>query len=201
MNYLIIEGFKDAAEKFSQESGIKPLTDLSAIDERMQIRQAIQAGNIPVAIDKINDLSGDLLDSNPKIAFHLQQQQMIELIRSGQVEAALAFAQEELAPRAESHPEFLRELEKTMALLVFDPATGGKGVKPALKELIDPAHRMMVANEVNTALLSTQNHENGNVLLAYLVNWRIRIEASLATTVAPRNARDSRKEDGIPQDC
>lgn len=44
-----------------------------------------------------------ILDTNPQLFFHLQQQRMIELIRNGKVEAALEFAQEELAPRGEEN--------------------------------------------------------------------------------------------------
>jgi hypothetical protein len=40
---------------------------------------------------------------NPKLYFHLQQQKLIELIRTGDVSAALDFAQDELAPRGEEN--------------------------------------------------------------------------------------------------
>jgi hypothetical protein len=42
MNYLVIEGYKDAAEKFSSEAGIPPQVDLSSIEDRMKIRHAVQ---------------------------------------------------------------------------------------------------------------------------------------------------------------
>ncbi|KAJ7900257.1 MAP kinase [Mycena olivaceomarginata] len=61
-----------------------------------------------------------ILDTNPQLYFHLQQQKLIEFIRHGQIAEALQFAQDELAPRGEESPEFLSELERTMALLAFD---------------------------------------------------------------------------------
>ncbi|KAI8815076.1 hypothetical protein BJ742DRAFT_782264 [Cladochytrium replicatum] len=45
MSYLVIEGYKDAAEKFSLESGISAAIDLSSIEDRMKIRNAVQCGN------------------------------------------------------------------------------------------------------------------------------------------------------------
>jgi len=42
------------------------------------------------------------------------------LIRHGRLTDALSFAQSELAPRGEESPEFLAELERTMALLAFE---------------------------------------------------------------------------------
>ena len=37
------------------------------------------------------------------LVFHLQQQRLIELIRAGQIEEALQFAQEYLAPQGEEN--------------------------------------------------------------------------------------------------
>lgn len=48
-------------------------------------------------------LCSQILDTNPQLFFHLQQQRLIELIRKGKVEEALEFAQEELAPRGEEN--------------------------------------------------------------------------------------------------
>lgn len=47
-----------------------------------------------------------ILDTNPQLFFHLQQQRLIELIRNGKIEEALEFAQEELAPRGEENVNF-----------------------------------------------------------------------------------------------
>ena len=44
-----------------------------------------------------------ILDTNPQLYFHLQQQKLIELIRVGKINEALEFAQEELAPRGEEN--------------------------------------------------------------------------------------------------
>ena len=60
MNYLVIEGYKDAAEKFSRESGISPNIDLTSIEDRMNIRNAIQSGDVDGAIEKVNDLDPEV---------------------------------------------------------------------------------------------------------------------------------------------
>ncbi|KAJ2396559.1 hypothetical protein GGI05_001059 [Coemansia sp. RSA 2603] len=172
MNYLIIEGYKDAAEKFSEESGLKTKVDLGSIEERMQIRFAVQSGDIKGAIERVNDLNPDILDTDPRLYFHLQQQHLIELIRLGRAEEALEFAQEELAPHGEEHPELLRELEKTMALLAFDFGGGGSnGV--AVGGLLDFAHRQKTANELNAALLAahSQPREPKLPALLQLLAW------------------------------
>jgi len=156
MNFLVIEGYKDAAEKFQQESGTPPGLDLSSISDRMAIRSAIQKGNIQEAIERVNDLDPSILDTNPRLIFHLRQQQLIELIRQGQLEAAIKFAQEELALRGEGNTEFLEELEKTMGLLAFENPMAAGG---SVAALADPAQRLRLASELNTAILTAQFRE------------------------------------------
>jgi hypothetical protein len=51
-----------------------------------------------------------ILEEQQELAFHLQQQRLIELIREGRVDDALEFAQENLAPLGEEHPALLEEL-------------------------------------------------------------------------------------------
>ncbi|KAF9975231.1 Glucose-induced degradation complex subunit, partial [Actinomortierella ambigua] len=154
MNYLIIEGYKDAAEKFSQESGATPPVNLESIQDRMIVRTAIQRGNIEAAIDRVNDLNPEILDTNPKLFFHLQQQRLIELIREGKIDDALEFAQEELAPRGEENPEFLAELERTMSLLAFE-----LNASSPVSDLLTPGQRQKLASELNSALLLSQSQE------------------------------------------
>lgn len=42
MNYLIVEGYQDAAERFLQESGTEPKVDLRTIEDRVAIRKVRQ---------------------------------------------------------------------------------------------------------------------------------------------------------------
>lgn len=154
MNFLVTEGYVEAAEKFQMESGTQPDIDLGTITDRMAVRKAVQCGNVEDAIEKVNDLNPEILDTNPQLFFHLQQQRLIELIRSGSVEEALQFAQEELAPRGEENHAFLEELERTVALLAFeDTASCPVG------ELLDVSQRQKTASELNAAILTSQSHE------------------------------------------
>lgn len=163
MNYLVIEGYKDAAEKFSQESGLQPSVDLLYIEERMNIRNTIQSGNIDEAIEKVNDLDPEILDNNPKLYFHLQQQKLIEFIKQNKIMEAIEFAQEELAPRGEENTEFLDDLEQTMALLAFDDND-----KSPVKGLLEHSQRQKTASELNAAILTSQCQDRDPRLLSLL---------------------------------
>jgi glucose-induced degradation protein 8 len=65
---------------------------------------------------------------------------------------ALTFATCQLAPRAPTNPEFLEDLERTMALLIFPK----DNLASQLKALLDPSLRQIVANRVNEAILGSQ---------------------------------------------
>jgi len=107
---------------------------------------------------------------NPALYFRLQQQKLIEYIRQGRIPEALQFAQQELAPRGEESPEFLSELERTMALLAFESSPA---VPPAIAELLSPAQRMKTAGELNAAILESFSHgkEAKLVALIKLLCW------------------------------
>ena len=96
MNYLVTEGFKDAAERFQEEAGITAGQNLGELDNRIRIRDNIQvpapctlhlapapfqAGRIQESISMVNEQHPTLLDSDRYLLFHLQQQHLIELIR------------------------------------------------------------------------------------------------------------------------
>lgn len=66
------EGFKEAAEKFKQESGVEPNVDLNSLDHRIRVRDAIQSGNIQSAVAMVNELHPELLDNDRFLFFHLQ---------------------------------------------------------------------------------------------------------------------------------
>lgn len=60
MDYLVIEGYKSAAEEFSQEANLSPPVDFESIESRMDIREAIQRGDVEDAITRVNDLNPEV---------------------------------------------------------------------------------------------------------------------------------------------
>ena len=102
--------------------------------------------------------SKQILDNSPSLHFALLRLQLIELIRAwlkdpnSDINPSLEFASTQLAPRAPTNPEFLEDLERTMALLIFPP----EDLAPPLAALLDPSLRRAVANRVNEAILLDQ---------------------------------------------
>jgi glucose-induced degradation protein 8 len=82
----------------------------------------------------------------------------VELIRTctatpnGDITPALEFATSQLAPRAPTNPQFLEDLERTLALLIFPSESLG----PSLTSLLHPDLRKDIATRVNEAILHSQ---------------------------------------------
>ncbi|KAJ5160700.1 uncharacterized protein N7482_007704 [Penicillium canariense] len=186
MDYLITNGYPAAASKFAVEANIQLRTDLESIQERVEIRTSIHSGNIQTAIEKINELNPQILDENPALHFALLRLQLVELIRTctstpdGDISPALEFATTQLAPRAPTNPQFLEDLERTLALLIFP----SDNLSPSLATLLDPSLRKDIAQRVNEAILQSQGARK-EARLRNLVKLR---------AFAENKARDAKKD-------
>lgn len=175
MDYLVSEGYPRAAEKFAKEANIQLPLEEESIQSRVEIRRAIHAGDIDTAVTKINDLNPQILDTDPALHFALLRLQLIELIRTctssatSDITPALSFASSQLAPRAATNPDFLKDLELTMSLLIFLPATGT--LQKELTELLEPSLRRNVASKVNEAILTSMG-ARGEARMRSLVRLR-----------------------------
>jgi len=169
MNYLVTEGFKEAAEKFQSEAGVEPTVELNTLDNRILIRDAVQSGRVQEATHLVNKLHPELLDNDRYLYFHLQQLHLIELIRAGKIEDALTFAQTQMSEAGESNPEVLSELERTLALLAFEQPQ-----KSPFSDLLEQSHRQKVASELNAAILKNEHYEQTTpriINLLKLILW------------------------------
>lgn len=161
MDYLVTEGFKDAAEKFSEEADLK-MTQVTGssgeeessvlMDQRIDVRHAIEEGKILEAVCLINKYYPLLFHEHGDLYFKLQQQHLIELIRKKNDSAAIQFAQEELDFDAEYFDS--NAVERTLALLAFD-----KPETSPYADLLQIAHRQHLASEINNAILKVQMGE------------------------------------------
>lgn len=165
MLFNVSEGFKEAAEKFQDEAGLPAPPQLSEMDNRIAIRDAIQSGRVAEAISLVHELHPELLDDDRYLFFHLQQQQLIELIRERRIDDALRFASEQLAERGEEDPSVLEELERTMALLAFE-----EPMNSPFADLLSHSHRQKVR------LASNLFDKNHNVIRDLLCTLQVASE-------------------------
>lgn len=154
MDYLVIEGHKEAAECFQAESGTSAGLDLDTIVTRREIRSSVEGGDVKTALVRAYTLSPELMSQSPELGFYVHQQQLIELIRADRIEEAILFAQEELGPKAELSAPLLAELERTMLLLAYPDLT-----QCPERELLSQAQRQRTASRLNAAVLSSLEQE------------------------------------------
>eukprot|EP00345_Euplotes_harpa_P009321 CAMPEP_0168339310 /NCGR_PEP_ID=MMETSP0213-20121227/13381_1 /TAXON_ID=151035 /ORGANISM="Euplotes harpa, Strain FSP1.4" /LENGTH=160 /DNA_ID=CAMNT_0008345309 /DNA_START=205 /DNA_END=689 /DNA_ORIENTATION=+ len=125
--------------------------DFDLIEKRREIRILIQEGKIDEAIEMINDLNPEILDTNDELYFNLKKQKLIELIKAKDIEESLKFSQGVIAEKASKKQEFLEQMEEVMTLLAFD-----KPKESPLKHLMEISTRQKLASEVNEAILTNQ---------------------------------------------
>ncbi|WFD27334.1 hypothetical protein MNAN1_002330 [Malassezia nana] len=156
--YLLIHGHEEAAEHLARDAAIRMPRHRHNMRVRSQVREALLHGDVDRAIHIIIDVDPEqILDTSPVLFFELKRLRMVELLRQQQLDEALAFATEHLAPLAEEYPVLLDELEKSMSLCLFDMHMPLPDRAPAYAhQWQDPMHRLYVAEDVNMALLAAQ---------------------------------------------
>lgn len=80
MDYLISEGYPSAAQKFAHEANIAPMLDVESVQERVDIREAINKGDIQSAIEQINELNPQVRSHCPTIMFILPPNSLAMII-------------------------------------------------------------------------------------------------------------------------
>ncbi|CAD5312385.1 unnamed protein product [Arabidopsis thaliana] len=152
MNFLVVEGYLEAVEKFQKESGTKQTAEVgvASISDRLAVKRDIESGDLEDAVEKLNAINPEILKTN----FSLNQQRFIERIRIGvTIKETFNFAEKELKPLVEQNLAFLEELEKTMAILRFRDLPD---IPEAERELLDNSRWFKTAAEVNAAILTSQ---------------------------------------------
>ncbi|KAI9893188.1 MAG: hypothetical protein M1814_000736 [Vezdaea aestivalis] len=201
MDYLINEGYPSAARKFSIEANIPNAEALAYVDDRVGIKNYILKGDIQAAIEEINDLNPEILDTNPALHFALLRLQLVELIRAchdtpnmkKNISTVISFASTKLGPRAKENPQFLEDLERTMATLLLPL----DGMPSQFASILHPDLRCLVAGQVNEAILSSQGFRK-DARMRNLVRLRAWAEAGAreAKQITPKTDLDLRLDDG-----
>ncbi|EDW49407.1 GM16180 [Drosophila sechellia] len=134
MNYLVTEGYQEAAKRFMTEASVKPGPHMDTIGDRLRIQDAVRVGQVKYAMDLATRIYPRLFETDNYVFFHMQQLRLIEMIRDQKMEKAI--------------------MERTMGLLTFDrPEYSPYG------ELMYYSYRQKVAGEINAAMLRCHEDE------------------------------------------
>ncbi|KAL4427270.1 hypothetical protein ABPG74_011506 [Tetrahymena malaccensis] len=172
MNFFLIEGYKEAAEKFRDESQTEISDqDFECMQPRIDIRKLILNGQIDEAIKELDKTNKKVLEQNKDINFNIKLQKCIEFIKKEQIDEAIQFAQEELLPILESSndkkDQYQDSMEKVMSLLAFENLE-----ESPYQHLVGNSQRIKISSQVNYEMLKGQQEkENKLPTLIKLLLW------------------------------
>ena len=134
IQFLVHQGYHEAASKFSQETGTK-LENLGMIEERSKINQLILRGEVENAISEINKIDVRILRQNEILTFRLKLQLFVGEMKKDwpDLMKALEFANSELSPFIWRDEKLKPIFEKAMSLMAFKKPEDSPG-----KNLLEP---------------------------------------------------------------
>lgn len=91
-----------------------------------------------------------------------QQQHLIELIRQGDIEGALTYAQSHLAEHGEEDNKVLPELERTLALLAFEQPD-----KSPFSDLLEVSQRQKVKYDIKETMMDTLTQVQNQICFCF----------------------------------
>ncbi|KAK9820291.1 hypothetical protein WJX72_008659 [[Myrmecia] bisecta] len=133
-------------------------TRVQEIKERRRVYDLVVHGQMKDAMALTEVTAPGTLQSHPKVAFRLQCQNFVELVREGQDEAAMAFGRAVLAHAAKTADDN-ELLQDSLSLLAYDdPQTSPCG------HLLGTAHRAELASALNSAMLAQMGGQEESAL-------------------------------------
>ncbi|KAM0948938.1 putative CRA domain-containing protein [Dioscorea sansibarensis] len=143
MNFLIRESSYKTIKNFTAESGTEAGMDLELLKDLQPVLIAVKSGNYGDAIEKLNDLYPEMLNTNHRLYFRLHLLRFIELSLIGDVDKAVDFGTE-FATWCSQNQFPDEELGRITASLVLG--------KP--QELLDEAQSLKDAKEIHENVLT-----------------------------------------------
>ncbi|EKX50631.1 hypothetical protein GUITHDRAFT_66965 [Guillardia theta CCMP2712] len=135
----------------SVDPNITAYMENSRIDVRTLVREAVLDGNLTDCRLLVDEhLGEEFWSSHPELLLRLVLQQFIELVREGDVQQALSYAQQQISVFAECNPGYLQQIEDTMSVLTVKQSNAQ--TNPA-GDLLDLSRREVLFMEINGAIL------------------------------------------------
>ncbi|GBE62198.1 C20orf11 homolog, putative [Babesia ovata] len=119
MNYLVINMCEDSYSRFIEETGYTGPDISHTIASRRRIRDAILQGRAQDARALIDEVDPRILQKNVHILFNLLSYDLIDIIKAGDANRAVAYARDMLAPCVHKDSSLVEKLEEIMGLITF----------------------------------------------------------------------------------
>eukprot|EP00002_Diphylleia_rotans_P006812 TRINITY_DN1621_c0_g1_i2.p1 TRINITY_DN1621_c0_g1~~TRINITY_DN1621_c0_g1_i2.p1 ORF type:complete len:190 (-),score=45.45 TRINITY_DN1621_c0_g1_i2:247-816(-) len=118
--YLVHHGYAHTAEALFKSAGVDP--DMKKIVQRQEIIAHMRNRNYIPVIEGLEQHFPELLQKNPKVAFHLYSLQFLTLLTGNHKPEALQYAKSHLATLAKASTSQMDALKGLLSLLTYpDP--------------------------------------------------------------------------------
>ncbi|KMZ79298.1 hypothetical protein PVIIG_01772 [Plasmodium vivax India VII] len=116
MNFFCVHRMYDVASEFQKEARVKPDMPIDTVKIRYLIQSEIMNNKIEEAIEHINNLDKGILKKHKDLVFFLKKQQLLKLILNNNINEAILYSQQELAPyvneKSEEAKKLIQKIEK-----------------------------------------------------------------------------------------
>ncbi|SBT40648.1 RanBPM and CLTH-like protein, putative [Plasmodium ovale wallikeri] len=119
MNFFCVHRMYDVAKEFQKEARVKPDMPIETVKIRYLIQNEIMNNRIEEAIQHINNLDERILKKHKDLVFFLKKQQLLKLILSNNINEAITYSQQELAPHVNEKPALIGEIDDVMMLMAY----------------------------------------------------------------------------------
>lgn len=118
LNYLVSEGYENAASTFASESGLdlgERNSELIKVKDR--VRMALKVKDVSQVITALNEFNSELLLNNPELGLRLHLVTFCDLVQKEKFDDALEFIREKAEPFLEAG-QYVDLIDEHMMLLV-----------------------------------------------------------------------------------
>ncbi|ETB62740.1 hypothetical protein YYC_00429 [Plasmodium yoelii 17X] len=119
MNYFCVHRMYDVASEFQKETNVKPDMPIETVKLRYLIQDNIMNNKIEEAIEHINNLDERILKKHKDLVFYLKKQKLLKLILNNNINEAIIYSQQELAPYVNEKPSLINEIDDIMMLMAY----------------------------------------------------------------------------------
>ncbi|SCO93689.1 RanBPM and CLTH-like protein, putative [Plasmodium malariae] len=160
MNYFCVHRMYDVAKEFQKEANVKPDMPIDTVKIRYLIQSEIMNNKIEEAIEHINNLDEGILKKHKDLVFFLKKQQLLKLILNSNINEAIMYSQQELAPYVNEKPSLISEIDDVMMLMAYQDFNSEEA-----KKLIQKIEKKKnTLKRIDDIILSYYNVDNESTL-------------------------------------
>ena len=164
LDYLISEGYSEAAEQFSLESGIGiDISKSKLMKHKNQFRELLYSGKIDELIENLKGIDENMFDNNENLLIDLLLIKFSLIVKSGKIQDAINMGKQELATYM-TNDKYSEKIDQYLVMLAFQDIT-----KYPYQDLINNVQLCKITSKINAEL--NKKKDPKLLMLLRLLYW------------------------------